>query len=1261
MRIETEILRDLEEPVGPATADPEQKKSAAVGEESPAPLKKPEPRLYRVIWRWHFYAGLIVLPVLLTASVTGGLYVFREELERVIYPRLMFVEPQPQTVAYKEQLAKATAALPAGATVHGISISDDPRRATDVIAEIGPERYVSVYVSQHTGAVLGQLEYDRSLFGVILNIHRTLLAGTAGRLIVELATSWGVILIVTGLYLWWPRSGSKAPGVWAPRLRGKSYVIWRDWHTVPGFYLSLLAFLVMGTGLFFTLIFARGYQAVAHVANSYPASYLNPPKSIRKEGATRLGADDVIAVARREQSQKEMHVDFPHTAEDSFTVYAGSYDSPSTLTYLYIDQYSGTVHDAIRWRDISAAAKVQVSAYAIHIGSIYGLPTKILAVLVCLLIVVMSVTGAAMWWIRRPRGKTGFPVKPVGVKPAKWLIAVICLLGALMPAAGISMVLILAGDWLLRRWRRRRLGQAMPFLLSLAAVFALSSVPDAMAQKSTTSVSGHVYDQTGAVLPGATVRLTQPGGGFSREIRTDAGGAYRFDTLLIGAYELCISAGGFRETRLALNLAANYKREFDITLQPEGVSESVNVTATTEAFSSDVATTGTKMEMALRDVPQSIQVITRKVMDEQQSTTIADAVRNVSNVTQAPTFFGHSDHFVVRGFELDMSNSYFRDGFKYDQLGFQETADVEQVEVLKGPASVLYGRSEPGGIVNIASKTPLQNHYFSTQIEGGSFRFYRPTFDVSGPLNKKQTLLYRLNGVHQNSDHFRDFIFTHRWYAAPQLLWKIGDRTNVTIDGAFMRETGQSDFGIVGQGDRPVDVPWRLNFNEPWGRYKYQSRQGGYIFNHVFNDKWTLRNAFRHTSFNWYYFDTYQSYFADQDQLVRYIEDDDYPRRNLSSQTDLQGRFKFFGLEHRMLLGFEFARNRQIFKGKYAELPPINIFDFRYLEPAPPPTGRYLNSDAPFFDDASSQNRYRTIGGYAQDQITLHRTVKLLVGARWDDYQSRSVYLSTAFDDSDVTQSDFAASPRVGAVFQPAPALSLYFSYAKSFSPSFPTITQPNGRQFMPEYGRQYEGGAKFDLLDKRVSGSLAVYQLTKTNVITTDPNDPRQSIQVGEQRAIGAETDLSIRPASNWNLLLAYAWNTAVISKDTVFLPGSPMPNAARHVGSIWTTYGFERGKLKGLSLNLGLSGQSKRTSSLTQFDPATGEPSRPIILFGFARLDAGVSYRFKGTERWQYKLQFNLKNLLDRRYYESGRSNHLIMPAAPRTALASLQITFK
>lgn len=422
--------------------------------------RKPTPRLYRVIWRWHFYAGLLTLPVLLIAAATGALYVFREELERPMYPKLLFVEPKAESVLYADQLAKAQAVLPAGAKVHGFTISDDPTRASIVTAETGHEQYQFVYVNQYTGAVLGQAEYGKTFFDFILTLHRTLFVGTTGRIIVELATSWGIILVITGLYLWWPRD-KKLRGVLWPRVSGKSYAIWRDWHTVPGFYFSILAFLVMGTGLFFTFLFGSGYQLLGAATNAYPPNYINPPKSARAEGRLPISLDQVVALARARQPEPRIYVDFPHTGEDSFAIYGGNYDSPSTVSVMYVDQYSGALIDHIRWGQLSALAKTQIASYAIHIGSIFGLPTKILAVLVCLMIIAMTATGAVMWWIRRPRGKTGFPMKQTAFQPAKWLIGLICLLGLLMPAAGLSMLLIVLGDWIYQRMSKARTKSAM--------------------------------------------------------------------------------------------------------------------------------------------------------------------------------------------------------------------------------------------------------------------------------------------------------------------------------------------------------------------------------------------------------------------------------------------------------------------------------------------------------------------------------------------------------------------------------------------------------------------------------------------------------------------------------------------------------------------------------------------------------------------------------------------------------------------------------
>jgi uncharacterized iron-regulated membrane protein len=206
--------------------------------------------------------------------------------------------------------------------------------------------------------------------------------------------------------------------------------------------------------LFFTEFFGGGYRITSYMTNSYPSSYVHPPDSTIIEGKAPLSVDDIIAVARHEQSEKELYIDFPHADENSYSVFGGTTNNLSTYSNIYIDQYSGDVIDHIR-KDLSVLAKAGLLAYPIHIGSIYGMPTKILALLVCLLIVAMSVTGAVMWWVRRPPSKTGFPQKPQ-LKPAKWLILIICLLGLLMPTAGASLLAIIVGDFFINRWRIRK-------------------------------------------------------------------------------------------------------------------------------------------------------------------------------------------------------------------------------------------------------------------------------------------------------------------------------------------------------------------------------------------------------------------------------------------------------------------------------------------------------------------------------------------------------------------------------------------------------------------------------------------------------------------------------------------------------------------------------------------------------------------------------------------------------------------------------------
>ncbi|MBL8187288.1 MAG: PepSY domain-containing protein [Acidobacteria bacterium] len=411
-------------------------------------------RLYRVIWRWHFYAGLIVLPVLVVVALTGALLVFREELERNFDAAMLTVEPQPQRVTYDVQLANAAQTAPSDARATAMVVRGNPTLATQFAFFTKDGRNLNIFVNPYTGVVQGSFVYGDSAFDLILFIHRRLVGGTIGRIVVELATSWGIILAITGLYLWWPRGREKVFGVLLPRVRGKRYLVWRDWHVVPGFYVSVLAILVMATGLFYTMLFGRNYQKMMEVTKSNPPSQTNPPKSIAQENNSALPLDEVIAIIQRTQPEPEFYLDLPNKKDDSFYVYAGSSDHPSTLSQFYVDQYSGKVMGVTSWQQLSVPHKIQLMSYPIHVGSLYGWPTKILALLVCLLIVTMGVTGITMWWIRRPAGKPGFPQKPKDVQAPKWLIMVIALLGLLMPAAGISMLAIITGQWLGQMYKR---------------------------------------------------------------------------------------------------------------------------------------------------------------------------------------------------------------------------------------------------------------------------------------------------------------------------------------------------------------------------------------------------------------------------------------------------------------------------------------------------------------------------------------------------------------------------------------------------------------------------------------------------------------------------------------------------------------------------------------------------------------------------------------------------------------------------------------
>jgi iron complex outermembrane receptor protein len=653
------------------------------------------------------------------------------------------------------------------------------------------------------------------------------------------------------------------------------------------------------------------------------------------------------------------------------------------------------------------------------------------------------------------------------------------------------------------------------------------------------------------------------------------------------------------------------------------------------------ATTATRTDTPLRDIPQSIQVVPQEVIREQSGNNIRDALRNVSGVVEGDNFGGNLDSFIIRGFFATTLRNGFR-GRSFGQFATEttlnEVSNLERIEVLKGPASVLYGNAEPGGIINLVSKQPLNEPYYAADFQIGSFGFVKPSIDLSGPLTADRSVRYRLNATYQSAEGFRQPFDNNfqRFFISPVLSWDIGKQTNLTLELAYLNDKRPFDQGIVAFGDGIADIPFSRNLGEPDDVFQVEQFNIGYRLEHRFNDNLKLRHAFNYLIAKNFDYKVQPNELDESTGLLsRDFDSNDDTSASYGLQTDLNAKFKTGSIQHNLLIGFDLTRqttegtNRGLEPGT---APAIDIFNPVYLGKPP------LSDFTTLFRD--NYGRADTLGVFLQDQITLSDNLKLLIGGRFDAVSLRN---EDRLFDSVTTQSDSAFTPRVGLVYQPIEPISLYASYGRSFNPNFARSVD---NQFLePERGTQFEVGMKADL-NSRLSLNLATYWLTKTNIATTDPNNEEFSIPIGEIQSRGIELDLTGEILPGWKVIASYANTNSEVTESNDYPTGLKTALVPENAASLWTTYQLQSGALKGLGFGLGLYYLSERPGD---FDNSYTLPS-------FLRTDAAIFYQ---RDRWRAAI--NIKNLFDEEYIESvayGRSR--ITPGAPLSVVGSFSIEF-
>jgi len=676
-----------------------------------------------------------------------------------------------------------------------------------------------------------------------------------------------------------------------------------------------------------------------------------------------------------------------------------------------------------------------------------------------------------------------------------------------------------------------------------------------------------------------------------------------------------------------------------------GEVETVVVTGTHKTVSA------TKSSVPLSETPQNIQVLSSALIKDQNDLLLEDALRNVAGVMPGGYYNGF-DYFRIRGF--DAAGFIYLDNLKYDTnvTTNVEIFGLDQIEIVKGPASSEFGAGSLGGLVNLVSKRPTPDTAIEASAGGGSFGSYEVSFDGDTTLNDSGTLYGRFAATDRLDGSFIDYAEgLHRVYAAPSLTWEPDDATKITLLTSYQHDNMYMGMPLPAYGfllpDSNGKIPITRFVGEPGDTNKLNFSRGsfGYDAHHRFNDWLSIRQNARYVTTNsrWKNIIYPACYNDDPNVAACATNDDDADARYLSVypfsltenvqifgiDTALEATFDTGPIEHTLDVGVDYFRDND--SSFYHQVSYIAASDYITLDLFDPVYGAAIPAQT-FV--AQSVTHIGNTGVYAQEHAKWG-DLTFTVGARWDNDDTMSGY-GGFFSQ----QHDNAVTPHAGVTYEVAPDAVAYASYSQSFQPQSGTLS--SGAPAAPEHGTQWEGGVKLALMDGRLNATASVYSLTRSNVLTSALGSVFVT-ETGQERSQGFELDSQAKLTENIQLLAAYSYTDVKVTRndDDPTIVGDRPSNVPPQSLSLWAKYTFTNGPLDGLSGAIGGSFYSSQWGDL----PNT------FKLPSYSLLNANLGYAFG-----QYKLQVNFKNLLDERYAVGSYNDLYVNPGAPRSVLVSL-----
>lgn len=754
--------------------------------------------------------------------------------------------------------------------------------------------------------------------------------------------------------------------------------------------------------------------------------------------------------------------------------------------------------------------------------------------------------------------------------------------------------------------------------------------------------------KTGEPIIGASVYIKS----IKKGTTSDFDGVYKLENIQEGVYSLTISYIGYESIDEEINIAGSLEQNY--TLE-EGVFQLQDVEIVGRkrtSYKPDVTYAGTKTGALVKDVPQSITLLNKELLTDQQIYRITDIVDNVAGLTKTRT----GNNFTSRGFRIQQNYVNGNRAVVSPEFSSSSiTSHLERVEVIKGPAAALFGNGAPGGVINLVTKKPLRENRASTSYTIGSFQTKRATMDITGPLNENKELLYRLNVGWENAGSYRDFIKNRNLLLAPSFSYIPNEKTSINVDivSSQVNDDAGVDRGMpILQGDL-FALPISFSAAEPYDFRQSTSVLFTVSANHKLSEKLSINASYTKTDFNQTFVETRSNnvFTDDGTELIRQINN-----RVTNVNADFLtayfvAKIKTGALNHELVLGFDYfdnlLDNESITAIGESNGVPNLSFSNRIIYNTLQDLQINYGEIPVGFD---SRSTYR--GYYIQDLIS-YKKLKVMLGLRYEDLTQddfADVGIDKAIDNTILL-------PRLGITYTVNDNLNLFASYSESFeeqlAPFGTNILNP-GEQFNPLTANQIEFGIKTDLLKDRLAANLSFYSINRSGRLIENPEGGALTtiLQLGDEKSRGVEFEITGKINNNLSITANASFNDVEVLDDIAGIEQLELENNnPNEAFGFWGKYDFTNGFLKNLGIGLGgnLVGKSQLIDSSENLIDNT------IVFDSYFTAKTGVYYAYKNV-----KLSFNVNNIFDERYFIGGLNAGRVFPGAPRNYLLTVGYSF-